>query len=83
MGAEGSSSSATVPASSAAEDALDFSAISAFRAKGDGLATKTLADQEECEQSCALFFFPLEMLPVDQQLQLQDIGFANTELQVR
>jgi hypothetical protein len=81
MGVQGDSS-ASRGAAAAAEDALDFSAISGLRAKGDGLSTKTLADQEECEQSCALFFFPLELLPVDQQLQLQDIGFANTDLQV-
>lgn len=66
----------------AEEEALDLRAVSAFRCKGDALATHTLADQDECEQSCALFFFPLELLPVDQQLELQDAGFANTELQV-
>lgn len=65
------------------EDAISFSTQCGLRAKGDGLDSKSLADQDECEQSCSLFFFPLEMLPVDQQLQLQELGFASDELQPR
>ena len=54
-----------------------------YRLKNDGLATDTSIDQEECESSCGLFFFPLLELPLNQQLQLQQLSFINTNLEVR
>ncbi|POM67767.1 Prenyltransferase-like protein [Phytophthora palmivora] len=54
---------------------LDFTAMERYRFKTDGLVTRTSTDQEECESSCSLFFFPLPELPLDQQLQLQQLGF--------
>ncbi|RMX67720.1 hypothetical protein DD238_001459 [Peronospora effusa] len=52
-----------------------------YRFKNDGLATHTSMDQEECENSCSLFFFPLLELPLNQQLQLQQLSFINTDLE--
>ncbi|CAH0480723.1 unnamed protein product [Peronospora belbahrii] len=52
-----------------------------FRYKNNGLVTRTSTDQEECESSCSLFFFPLPELPLDQQLQLQQLSFINTDLE--
>jgi protein farnesyltransferase subunit beta len=60
---------------------LDFAGLQRFRTKSDDKETKTLVDQHECEQSCGMFFFPLDLLPVDEQLQLQEHGFANDALE--
>ncbi|KAJ0395021.1 hypothetical protein P43SY_003234 [Pythium insidiosum] len=73
-----SSSSAPTPAR-----ALDFLELQRYRSKDDGVVTKTFVDQEECEQSCGMFFFPLDQLPLDQQLELQQHGFCNTDLAPR
>ncbi|KAE9108559.1 hypothetical protein PF010_g11859 [Phytophthora fragariae] len=62
-------------------EALDFAAMERYRSKDDGLVTRTSTDQEECESSCSLFFFPLPELSLDQQLQLQQLSFVNTELE--
>lgn len=63
--------------------ALGLSSVQKFRLKGDGVDSKTLEDQHECEQSCSMFFFPLEILPLDQQEQLKQLGFANDDLEVK
>lgn len=57
--------------------------LEAAHVRSDGIATRTYRDQFECEQSCAMFFFPLDELPPDQQAQLQEAGFVNAELDVR
>lgn len=64
-------------------EALDFAAMERYRFKDDGLVTRTSTDQEECESSCSLFFFPLPELPLEQQLQLQQLSFVNTDLEAR
>ncbi|TMW57612.1 hypothetical protein Poli38472_003537 [Pythium oligandrum] len=70
-------------APAATHAAIDFTTLQQYRTKSDGVVTKTLLDQQECEQSCGMFFFPLDMLPLDQQLQLQEHGFTNTSLEPR
>lgn len=62
-------------------EALDFVTMERYRFKSDGLATRTSTDQEECESSCSLFFFPLPELPLDQQSQLQQLSFVSTNLE--
>lgn len=73
----------TTTAADATREAEDVATLEAYRVKSDGVATKTYMDQFECEQSCGMFFFPLEELPEDQQLQLQASGFTNAALEVR
>ncbi|DAZ97616.1 TPA: hypothetical protein N0F65_002235 [Lagenidium giganteum] len=65
------------------EEELELHALQQYRTKSNNRITKTFIDQQECEQSCSMFFFPLDSLPVDQQLQLQELGFANAELKPR
>lgn len=62
--------------------AEDLATLETYRIKSDGVATRTYLDQFECEQSCGMFFFPLEELPEDQQLQLEQSGFTNAALEV-
>uniref|UniRef100_H3HAT3 Protein farnesyltransferase subunit beta n=1 Tax=Phytophthora ramorum TaxID=164328 RepID=H3HAT3_PHYRM len=62
-------------------ETLEFAAMERYRFRNDGLETRTSADQEECEASCSLFYFPLLELPLDQQLQLQQLSFINTNLE--
>ncbi|CEG45787.1 farnesyltransferase beta subunit [Plasmopara halstedii] len=62
-------------------EVLDFAAIERYRCKSDGLITRTSSEQEDCESSCSLFFFPLPELPLDQQLELQQLNFVNTDLE--
>ncbi|KAG1699190.1 hypothetical protein DVH05_014106 [Phytophthora capsici] len=63
------------------QSALDFTTMERYRFKTDGLVTRTSRDQEDCESSCSLFFFPILELPLDQQLQLQQLNFVNTNLE--
>lgn len=57
--------------------------LEAARVRSDGVATRSYREQLECEQSCGMFFFPLDELPADQQAQLQHAGFVNADLDVR
>lgn len=72
----------TAAAADATREAEDVATLESYRVKSDGVATKTYMDQFECEQSCGMFFFPLEELPEDQQVQLQQSGFTNAALEV-
>lgn len=69
--------------STSAHESIDLATLESYRLKSDGVATKTYMDQFECEESCGMFFFPLHELPDDQQLQLQQSGFTNANLEVR
>lgn len=62
---------------------MDYASLQRFRVKSDGVATRTYNDQQGCEQSCGMFFLPLDLLPEDQQAELQDHGFANADLAPR
>lgn len=72
----------TTAVADATREAEDVVTLDTYRVKSDGVATKTYMDQFECEQSCGMFFFPLDELPEDQQLQLQASGFTNAALEV-
>jgi hypothetical protein len=65
------------------KEELTLEIIQKYRMKHDNHVTKTFSDQKECEESCGMFFFPLSELPIDQQLQLQELHFINTEHEVK
>ncbi|RLN75521.1 hypothetical protein BBJ28_00021850, partial [Nothophytophthora sp. Chile5] len=79
---ESSSQLKSTETRTAGKMALDFATMESYRFKGDDLETRTSIDQTECESSCSLFFFPMPELPIDQQLQLQELGFVNLALEV-